>query len=105
MFESLSHDGVKRPGTREMTVMLAGLMALNARDRCDGARASGDWPVLHVMTENHRQLVVTPIFLARRPSWSGVRSPTAWAQADPCRELSLYCVFALLCASGPASRC
>ena len=30
MFESASHDGVKRPGTREMTVMLAGLMALNA---------------------------------------------------------------------------
>ena len=30
MFESLSHDGVKRPGTREMTALLAGLMALNA---------------------------------------------------------------------------
>src|SRR4051794_39663594 len=30
MFDSLAHDGVKRPGTREMTVLLAGLMALNA---------------------------------------------------------------------------
>jgi MFS transporter, DHA1 family, multidrug resistance protein len=30
MFDSLAHDGVKRPGTREMTFMLAGLMALNA---------------------------------------------------------------------------
>ena len=28
MFESAFQDGVKRPGTREMTVMLAGLMAL-----------------------------------------------------------------------------
>ena len=30
MFESAFQDGVKRPGTREMTTMLAGLMALNA---------------------------------------------------------------------------
>jgi len=30
MFESAFQDGVKRPGTREMTAMLAGLMALNA---------------------------------------------------------------------------
>ena len=30
MFESAFQDGVKRPGTREMTALLAGLMALNA---------------------------------------------------------------------------
>ena len=30
MFDSMAHDGVKRPGTREMTALLAGLMALNA---------------------------------------------------------------------------
>jgi DHA1 family bicyclomycin/chloramphenicol resistance-like MFS transporter len=30
MFESAFKDGVKRPGTREMTALLAGLMALNA---------------------------------------------------------------------------
>jgi DHA1 family bicyclomycin/chloramphenicol resistance-like MFS transporter len=30
MFDSAFQDGVKRPGTREMTAMLAGLMALNA---------------------------------------------------------------------------
>ena len=30
MFDSAFQDGVKRPGTREMTALLAGLMALNA---------------------------------------------------------------------------
>ena len=30
MFDSLAHDGVKRPGTLEMTALLAALMALNS---------------------------------------------------------------------------
>ena len=30
MFDSAFHEGAKRPGAREMTAMLAGLMALNA---------------------------------------------------------------------------
>src|SRR4051812_27275239 len=30
MFESAFQEGAKRPGTREMTALLAGLMALNA---------------------------------------------------------------------------
>ena len=30
MFDSAFQDGVKRPGTLEMTVMLAALMALNS---------------------------------------------------------------------------
>ena len=59
MFDSLSHDGVKRPGAREMTVMLAGLMALNAfaiDAMVPALPAIGR--SLHVASENHRQLVV-----------------------------------------------
>src|SRR3954465_2394240 len=64
VFDSMAHDGVKRPGPREMTAMLAGLMALNAfaidamipalpdiGRSLDGAR------------ENERQLVVFAFFM------------------------------------------
>src|SRR3954463_3565701 len=63
MFESLSHDGVKRPGTREMTVMLAGLMALNAfaiDAMVPALPAIGR--SLHVAEENPRQLVIVIYF-------------------------------------------
>src|SRR4029079_7158981 len=63
MFDSLSHDGVKRPGAREMTVMLAGLMALNAfaiDAMVPALPAIGR--SLHVVSENHRQLVVVAYF-------------------------------------------
>jgi hypothetical protein len=49
MFDSMAHDGVKRPGTREMTVMLAALMGLNsfAIDamirRCRRSAARSTW--------------------------------------------------------------
>src|SRR5256886_16227900 len=64
MFDSLSHDGVKRPGTREMTVMLAGLMALNAfaiDAMVPALPAIGR--SLHVAQENHRKLVVVAYFV------------------------------------------
>jgi len=102
MFESLSHDGVKRPGTREMTVMLAGLMALNAfaiDAMVPALPAIGQ--SLHVVTENHRQLVVIAYFLGFASTqlvWGPLadrfgRKPILAA------GISLYCVFALLCAS------
>src|SRR5258708_11870595 len=64
MFESLAHDGVKRPGTREMTVMLAGLMALNAfaiDAMVPALPAIGR--SLHVAQENHLQLAVVVYFV------------------------------------------
>jgi len=102
MFDSLSHDGVKRPGTREMTVMLAGLMALNAfaiDAMVPALPAIGK--SLHVMTENHRQLVVIAYFLGFASTqlvWGPLadrfgRKPILAA------GISLYFVFALLCAS------
>src|SRR5690348_14655474 len=64
MFDSLSHDGVKRPGTREMTAMLAALMGLNsfAIDAMIPALpAIGN--SLGVIQENDRQLVVIAYFI------------------------------------------
>ena len=64
MFESMAHDGVKRPGTREMTAMLAGLMALNAfaiDAMVPALPAIGQ--SLHVVQENHRQFVVVAYFI------------------------------------------
>jgi DHA1 family bicyclomycin/chloramphenicol resistance-like MFS transporter len=64
MFDSLAHDGVKRPGTREMTVMLAGLMALNAFAIDSMIPALPDiGRSLRVAHENDRQLVVIAYFL------------------------------------------
>jgi DHA1 family bicyclomycin/chloramphenicol resistance-like MFS transporter len=64
MFDSMAHDGVKRPGTREMTAMLAALMGLNsfAIDAMIPALpAIGQ--SLHVLEENDRQLVVVAYFI------------------------------------------
>jgi DHA1 family bicyclomycin/chloramphenicol resistance-like MFS transporter len=64
MFDSINHDGVKRPGTLEMTVMLAALMALNslAIDAMVPALPNiGD--SLHVVHENQQQLVVIAYFI------------------------------------------
>jgi DHA1 family bicyclomycin/chloramphenicol resistance-like MFS transporter len=64
MFESAFQDGVKRPGTREMTAMLAGLMALNAFAIDAMVPALPAIGVsLHVVEENHRQLVVVAYFI------------------------------------------
>src|SRR6478672_7270924 len=102
MFESAFQDGVKRPGTREMTVMLAGLMALNAFAIDAMIPALPDiGRSLHVSQENDRQLVVIAYFLGFASTqlvWGPLadrfgRKPILAA------GISLYFVFALLCAS------
>jgi len=101
MFDSLAHDGVKRPGTREMTVMLAGLMALNAfaiDAMVPALPAIGE--SLHVAEENHRQLVVVIYFVGFASTqllWGPLadrfgRKPVLGA------GIIFYMLFALLCA-------
>jgi MFS transporter, DHA1 family, multidrug resistance protein len=101
MFDSLAHDGVKRPGTREMTVMLAGLMALNAfaiDAMVPALPAIGR--SLHVVQENDRQLVVVAYFVGFASTqliWGPLadrfgRKPILRA------GIALYLLFALLCA-------
>ncbi len=101
MFDSAFNDGVKRPGTREMTVMLAGLMALNAFAIDAMIPALPDiGRSLHVSQENDRQLVVIAYFLGFASTqllWGpladrfGRKPVLAWG-------VSLYGIFALLCA-------
>lgn len=102
MFDSLAHDGVKRPGAREMTVMLAGLMALNAFAIDSMIPALPDiGRSLHVARENDRQLVVIAYFLGFASTqllWGPLadrygRKPVLAA------GVGLYTSFALLCAS------
>jgi DHA1 family bicyclomycin/chloramphenicol resistance-like MFS transporter len=104
MFESMAHDGVKRPGTRETTVMLAGLMALNALAIDAMIPALPDiGRSLRVAQENDRQLVVIAYFLGFASTqliWGPLadrfgRKPILAA------GVSLYGVFALLCAFAP----
>jgi DHA1 family bicyclomycin/chloramphenicol resistance-like MFS transporter len=101
MFDSLAHDGVKRPGTREMTAMLAGLMALNAfaiDAMVPALPAIGR--SLHVAQENHRQLVVIAYFMGFASTqllWGPLadrfgRKPVLGA------GICFYLLFALLCA-------
>jgi DHA1 family bicyclomycin/chloramphenicol resistance-like MFS transporter len=101
MFDSLAHDGVKRPGTREMTAMLAALMALNAfaiDAMVPALPAIGR--SLDVAQENHRQLVVVAYFIGFASTqliWGPLadrfgRKPVLAA------GVVLYGVFALLCA-------
>jgi len=101
MFDSLSHDGVKRPGTREMTVMLAGLMALNAFAIDSMIPALADiGKSLRVAHENDQQLVVIAYFLGF------ASTQLVWGPlADRFGRKSvlgigvvLYGAFALLCA-------
>jgi len=101
MFESLPHDGVKRPGAREMTAMLAGLMALNAfaiDAMVPALPAIGQ--SLNVVRENERQLVVIAYFIGFASTqliWGPLadrfgRKPVLAA------GIALYGLFALLCA-------
>lgn len=101
MFESAFQDGVKRPGTREMTALLAGLMALNAFAIDAMIPALPDiGRSLHVAQENDRQLVVIAYFLGFASTqllWGPLadrfgRKPILAA------GVTLYSIFALLCA-------
>jgi len=101
MFDSLSHDGVKRPGTREMTAMLAALMGLNsfAIDAMIPALPAIGHS-LGVIQENDRQLVVIAYFIGFASTqlvWGPLadrfgRKPVLAA------GIALYGLFALLCA-------
>ena len=101
MFDSMAHDGVKRPGTREMTAMLAALMGLNsfAIDAMIPALPAIGRS-LHVAQENERQLVVIAYFLGFASTqlvWGPLadrfgRKPVLAA------GIILYAAFAVLCA-------
>ena len=101
MFDSLPKDGVKRPGTREMTAMLAALMGLNsfAIDAMIPALPAIGRS-LHVLNENDRQLVVVAYFVGFASTqlvWGPLadrfgRKPVLAA------GVILYGLFALACA-------
>ena len=101
MFETAFQDGVKRTGTREMTAMLAGLMALNAFAIDAMVPALPNiGRSLHVTQENHRQLVVVAYFIGFASTqllWGPLadrfgRKPILAA------GIMLYGIFGLLCA-------
>jgi DHA1 family bicyclomycin/chloramphenicol resistance-like MFS transporter len=104
MFDSSPQDGVKRPGAREMTAMLAALMALNsfAIDAMIPALPQIGHS-LDVVRENDRQLVVIAYFIgfaATQLLWGPLadrfgRKPVMAA------GVGLYGLFALLCAVAP----
>ena len=100
MFDSMAHDGVKRPGTLEMTVMLAALMALNSLAIDAMVPALPDiGRSLHVGHENRQQLVVIAYFIgfgSTQLVWGPLadrfgRKPILAA------GVILYSAFALLC--------
>ena len=101
MFDSAFQDGVKRPGTREMTALLAGLMALNAFAIDAMIPALPDiGRSLHVVHENERQLVVIAYFLGFASTqlfWGPLADRFGRKPILAC-GVSLYGVFALLCA-------
>jgi DHA1 family bicyclomycin/chloramphenicol resistance-like MFS transporter len=101
MFESHSSDGVKRPGPREMTAMLAGLMALNAfaiDAMVPALPAIGR--SLHVARDNDRQLVVVAYFIGFASTqliW-GPLADRFGRKPIMAAGVGLYGLFALLCA-------
>ena len=104
MFDSVSHDGVKRPGAREMTAMLAGLMALNAfaiDAMIPALPQIGE--SLHVARENDRQLVVIAYFVGFASTqllW-GPLADRFGRKPIMATGVALYGLFALLCAFAP----
>ena len=101
MFDSAFQDGVKRPGTREMTAMLAGLMALNAFAIDAMIPALPDiGRSLHVIEENQRQWVVVAYFLGFASTqllWGPLADRFGRKPILAC-GVALYGLFALLCA-------
>jgi DHA1 family bicyclomycin/chloramphenicol resistance-like MFS transporter len=101
MFDSIAHDGVRRPGTREMTALLAGLMALNAfaiDAMVPALPAIGR--SLDVAHENQRQLVVIAYFIGFASTqllW-GPLADRFGRKPILAVGIALYGVFALLCA-------
>jgi DHA1 family bicyclomycin/chloramphenicol resistance-like MFS transporter len=101
MFDSAFQDGARRPGTREMTALLAGLIALNAfaiDAMVPALPAIGQ--SLAVTHENDRQLVVVAYFVGFASTqllWGPLadrfgRKPVLAA------GIVLYGLFATLCA-------
>src|SRR4249919_2268616 len=101
MFDSAFHDYKKRPGTREMTAMLAGLMALNAFAIDAMIPALPDiGRALNVARENDRQLVVVAYFIGFASTqlvW-GPLSDRFGRKPILAAGIILYGLFALLCA-------
>jgi MFS transporter, DHA1 family, multidrug resistance protein len=100
MFDSMAHDGVKRPGTREMTAMLAALMALNsfAIDAMIPALPQIGQS-LNVTQENQRQLVVIAYFVGFASTqliW-GPLADRFGRKPIMAAGVALYGLFALLC--------
>lgn len=100
MFESMAHDGVKRPGMREMTIMLAALMALNsfAIDAMIPALPQIGQS-LRVPHENQRQLVVIAYFVGFASTqliW-GPLADRFGRKPIMATGVALYGSFALLC--------
>ena len=105
MFDSATHDGVKRPGAREMTALLAGLMALNAFAIDAMVPALPDiGRSLHVAHENDRQLVVIAYFIGFASTqllW-GPLADRFGRKPIMATGVALYGLFALLCALAPS---
>jgi DHA1 family bicyclomycin/chloramphenicol resistance-like MFS transporter len=101
MFDSITPNGVKRPGTREMTALLAGLMALNAfaiDAMVPALPAIGR--SLDVAHENQRQLVVIAYFIgfASTQLFWGPLADRFGRKPILAAGITLYGIFALLCA-------
>jgi len=100
MFDSAFQDGVKRPGTLEMTVMLAALMALNSLAIDAMVPALPDiGRSLRVVHENRQQLVVI-VYFAGFGSTQLVWGPLAdrfGRKPILAAGVILYSLFALLC--------
>jgi DHA1 family bicyclomycin/chloramphenicol resistance-like MFS transporter len=101
MFDSAFQDCAKRPGAREMTAMLAALMALNsfAIDAMIPALPQIGQS-LHVARENERQLVVIAYFVGFASTqliW-GPLADRFGRKPIMAAGVGLYGVFALLCA-------
>lgn len=101
MFDNLSQDGAKRPGTREMTALLAGLMALNAfaiDAMVPALPAIGR--SLDVARENERQLVIIAYFIgfASTQLFWGPLADRFGRKPILAAGVILYGMFALLCA-------